>query len=299
MPKLSIIIVNFNTKDILQDCLGNLQNIYPNMEVIVVDNASSDGSSRIVSEEFGWAKLIQNKENRGLAAANNAGLKVATGNYILYLGTDAFPAKNVLTGMIDYLEQNLKVGIATCQLYLRDGSLDMDAHRGFPKPWTAITHFSQLDKLFGKSRLLNQYFMGYEDLTSPHEIDLCISHFMMIRKEVFADVGGWDESFFLYGEDVDLCYRVKQAGWKIMYLPQWRTLHYKGASIGVRTASKDISKASIETKIRTTKNTTEAMKKFYVKHYKAIYPAIVTGLVFIGISLIEKMRQARLQSRLK
>ena len=299
MPKLSIIIVNFNTKEILQDCLENLDTIYPNMEVIVVDNASSDGSSQVISSQYPWVKLIQNQENKGLAAANNAGLKASSGDYILYLGSDCFPAKNVLTGMLGYMEENLKVGIATCQLYLRDGSLDMDAHRGFPKPWAAATHFLRLNKLFTKSKIFNHYFMGNEDLSVSHEIELCISHFMLVRRAVFETIGNWDENFFLYGEDVDLCYRTKKAGWKIMYLPQWRALHYKGVSTGLRAASKDVTKASAETKLRTTRNTTEAMKMFYAKHYKAIYPALVTGVIFIGIDLMAKFRQAKLKAKSK
>ncbi|MFZ5425089.1 MAG: glycosyltransferase family 2 protein [Patescibacteria group bacterium] len=293
MNDVSIIIVNYNTSEILKECLNNLYTIYSDFEIIVVDNNSPDDSVLMVRSNFPQVKLIENKENAGLAKASNQGYKLATKRFILYLGTDAFPEKDTISGMVEYFKQYSQVGAATPKLVTRDGNYDMDAHRGFPTPWAAITHFSSLNKVFPKSRLFNQYFIGWEDLNKPHEIDLCISHFMLIKRSVIEKIGLWDEDYFVYGEDVDYCYRIKQAGWKIMYLPQWQATHYKGVSVGVRRETKDITKAPAEVRKKMRVSTTHAMKLFYDKHYKGKYNAIVTNIVILGISFLGRVRQLR------
>lgn len=302
MKKVSAIIVNYNTRDILRDCIKNLDNKYPNFELILIDNDSPDGSAEMVKEEFPkekypWLKLIE-APNNGLAASSNIGLKHATGDYILYMGSDAFPEKGTIEGMVDYMEEHENVGISTCKLVQRDFKLDMDAHRGFPTPWVAITHFLWLDRMFPKSKLFNGYFKSWENMEAPHEIDLCISHFMLIKKEVFDDIGKWDEDFFLYGEDVDFCWRAKSKGWKIMYLPMWTAVHYKGASVGVRKTTKDVTTASPETKLKMHKTSAKAMKIFYDKHWKKRYPAWLTKIIFLAISAIAAYRVFRLKLEL-
>ncbi len=289
MKKVSVIIVNYNTKPILQDCLHNLEGSYPNLEIIVVDNASADGSAEMVKASFPNVVLIEN-ENNGLAAGSNLGLTKATGDYYLFMGSDAFPAGDAISQLVNYMDQAPYVGIATCKLVLRNGELDWDAHRGFPTPWAALTHFTKLNKLFPHSRIFNRYFLGWEDMNKPHEIDLCISHFMLVKKEVIEQIGKWDEHYFLYGEDVDFCYRAKQAGWQIMYLPFCTAVHYKGVSVGIRKETQDITSASTETRERIKKTTTDAMKLFYKKHYQGKYPAIVTNFVLAGIDLMRFIR---------
>lgn len=286
-------IVNFNTKDILRDCLNNIlkTKIHLDYEIIVVDNGSSDGSADMVKSEFPSIKLIAG-ENVGLAKGYNVGLKNSSGRYILYLGSDAFPKDRTLAGMVSVLDDDQSIGIATCKLVLRNGMLDLDAHRGFPTPWTSISHFIGLGKLFPKSKLFNQYFMGYKDFSKPHEIDLCISHFMMVRRAVFDYVGKWDEDYFVYGEDVDFCYRTKKVGYKIMYLPMFEATHIKGASVGTRKESADVSTATKETKVKMSAETTRAMKLFYEKHYKNVYPKLITFSVLFGIELLGKLRSA-------
>jgi GT2 family glycosyltransferase len=293
MSKLSIIIVNYNTVELLEKCLFNLQEMGLPKEVVVVDNGSNDGSAQRVKDNFPDVILVE-AQNNGLAVGSNLGLSRATGDYLLYLGTDAFPTQEVLAGIVEYMEENPEVGICTAKLVLRDGSPDPDAHRGFPTPWAALTHFSKLNKLFPKSKTFNQYFLGYKNFDEPHEIDLCISHFMFVRRKVFEDIGTWDEDFFVYGEDVDFCYRAKSAGWKIMYLPQFEVLHYKGAGVGIRKETKDIKTAastSEENKKRMRLETTKAMKTFYKKHYKDKYPKWLTGFVLFGIESLERLRR--------
>jgi len=297
MRKVSVIIVNYNTKDILEDCIRNLEGQYKNMEVIVIDNDSPDGSAEMVKREFSqedypWLKLIE-APNNGLAASSNIGLEKATGGYLLYMGSDAFPEKGTIEGMVNYMEEHKKVGVATCKLVQRDSKLDMDAHRGFPTPWVAISHFLCLDRMFPRSKFFNGYFMGYENLNEPHEIDLCISHFMLIKREVFNDIGKWDADFFLYGEDVDLCWRTKEKGWTILYLPKWKALHYKGASIGIRKTTQDVTTATPELKLKMHKTSAKAMRIFYDKHWKNKYPVILTKAVFAAIETISFYRVLR------
>ncbi len=291
--RTSVIISNFNTAAILEECLSNLREVNSSLEVIVVDNASSDGSAEMVRDKFPQVILLTPGKNLGLSASYNLGLTKASGAMLLFLGSDAFPEEGTIAGVADYLTTHPEVGLATCKLILRDGSLDRDAHRGFPTPWTALTHFLSLDRIFNGSHLFDRYFLGYEDTNQPHEIDLCISHFMLVRKEVFDKIGGFDEDFFVYGEDVDFCYRVKEAGWKIMYLPQWQATHYKGASVGVRKETADITTATKETKRRMSQESTTAMRLFYQKHYANKYPRILTLLVFLLIGYKKRIRTLR------
>lgn len=291
MKSLAIIIVNYNTRDVLRDCLGNLIRLnLSNTRIVVVDNASSDGSAEMVGEEFPTVKLIRTK-NGGLAAGYNLGLAEAGGvDYYLFLGTDAFPKPGCIEGVLGFMEADQGIGIATAKLVLRNGALDMDAHRGFPTPWTALTHFSGLGRVFSKSRIFSKYFMGWCDMEIPHEVDLCISHFMAVKKEVFDKVGRWDEDFFVYGEDVDFCWRVKQAGFKVYYLPQFECLHYKGVGVGIRKETSDISKADVSTRDRMKKETTRAMRLFYQKHMYKEYPWVLNRLVELGITAMRYVR---------
>ncbi|MEZ4618924.1 MAG: glycosyltransferase family 2 protein [Caldilineaceae bacterium] len=295
---ISIAIINFNTAELLGKCLQNLLDLGEAAEILVIDNASSDGSAALVQRDFSSVKLIALPENQGLTVASNLALTATSGQYLLYLGADAYPQPGVITGLAGYMDEHPEVALATAQLRLRDGTLDMDAHRGFPTPWASLTHFSGLNRLFPRSAYFNQYFLGHKDLSQPHEIDLCISHFMFARRELLLTIGGWDEDFFLYGEDVDLCYRVKAAGHRIMYLPQFQVLHYKGASVGIRKQSSDISTASPATKLRMTALTTEAMARFYRKHLQAQYPTVVNFLILNGIRLLGALRLWQAKRRL-
>jgi GT2 family glycosyltransferase len=295
MRKTSVIIVNYNTCELLKKCLQNLVDLNESLEIIVVDNASTDGSADMVRIDFADVKLFALDKNAGLSVASNIGLDNAKGEYILYLGSDAFPKKGSIVGLEEYFDQNSQVGIASAKLVLRDGSLDMDAHRGFPTPWTALTHFGMMDKLFKHSKLFAQYFIGFADLNVPHEIDLCISHFMFARKKALDSVGKWDEDYFVFGEDVDMCYRVKLGGWKIMYLPEFEAVHYKGASVGIRKETQDISPANAETKIRMMKMKATGMELFYKKHYQQKYPAVLNGLVLSAIYLLNWIRMCKIR----
>jgi hypothetical protein len=289
--RVSAVIVNYNTKEILKDCLQNLKKLSP-LEIIVVDNNSPDGSAAMISREFPEARLVALTKNIGLAAGNNAGLKKAAGDYVLFLGSDAFPEDGTLEKLVSFMDKNSDVGICVGEVRLRDGSLDADTHRGFPTPWVAFTHFTGLENLFPKSRLFGGYFLRYKNLKTTHEIDLCTSHFMLTRKKIFDDVGYWDEDYFVYGEDVDLCWRVKKAGWKIVFVPGAKVVHFKGVSVGIRKETRDITKATMETRKKMILETTQAMVKFYRKHYRGKFfaPFILLGIKALSLFRSLKVR---------
>lgn len=296
--KLSIIILNYNTVHLLRDCINNLQDIWSDYEIIVADNASPDGSAQMVRDEFSSdprIKLVAQKENLGISVSTNAALQIASGNYILHLGTDAYPTKEAIKALIDFMEAEQKVGMCTARLVTRNGKPDMDAHRGFPTPWVALTHFAKLNKLFPKSKLFNGYFMGWEDLNTIHDIDMCISHFMLIRREVYQDIKGWDEDYFVFGEDVDICYRTKQFGWHIVYVGTVEVLHYKGAGVGRKTSA-DIKTASAtpEVKEKMVHARADAMRLFYKKHLMKKYFILALPVLFL-IWFLEQLRLLKLK----
>jgi len=283
---LSIIIVNYNTKQLLDDCLQSLaaaERPSGGMEIIVVDNASSDGSQAMVAEQYPDVQLIASEANLGFAAANNRGTAVARGRYYLFLNSDTRVAPDALAQPLDYLQTHPDVGALTIHLVYPNGQRDPDNHRGFPTPWAALCHFSGLGRLFPRNPRFNQYFQAYRDFSQTHEIEVIAGSFMMMPADLFHELDGWDETYFFYGEDIDFCYRIHQAGRKIIYYPHVETLHYKGASSGLRKESAAIAKPPKETRVRVAQESVRAMQIFYQKFYRQKYPRLVTALVLAGI----------------
>lgn len=291
MPKkvdLSVIIVNHNTSNLLKQCLFSINKTKKNglrIQTVVVDNASTDRSINMVKKNFPQVTLIESKKNLGFSKGNNLGLFRALGKYILFLNTDTILPKNIFPKLTDYLDHNPKVGALTVRLVLRDGKMDPDCHRGFPTPWASLTYFLGLETLFPKSRLFGQYHQFYKSQDRLHEIGSACGAFLLVRKKVLDEVGPWDEAYFFYGEDIDLCYRIKERGYKIIFYPKIKVTHYKGASSGLRKETADITKASRETRLRVARASTQAMEIFYNKFYKQKYPWFFTSLIIFGIKI--------------
>lgn len=281
---VTVIIANYNTKPVLQDCLENLSDLKLVKNTIVVDNASSDGSSEMVASMFPSVTLISLKENKGISYSYNLGANAAKTDYLLFLGSDAFPEKDTIPYLASYMDRNPKVGIATCKVVQRNGALDMDSHRAFPTPVNSFLYFTRINP--------RMYFMQDQDLTQAHEIDACISHFMFVRKKGFDEINGFDQDFFVYGEDIDFCYRLKGDGWKIMYIPQVKALHYKGVSVGLRKESRDITQASKETRIKMARMSADAMELFFKKHYLKNYPQVLVFFILLTIRSMKMLRVA-------
>lgn len=291
--KLSIIIVNFNTAHFLNKCIESIYKYTVNLdfEIIVVDNASKEELS--IENYKSRIKLIKNKKNVGFATANNQGIKIAKGEYILLLNPDTLITNNIFKELVEFMENNPNVGVATCKVVLESGELDDACHRGFPTPWNAFCQFSGLAKIFPRSKLLDGYHLGFCDLDKIHEIDACVGAFMMIKRQAGEQVKWLDEDYFWYGEDLDFCFRVKHAGWKIMFIPKLQIIHYKGVSGGIKNHSAHLTTAGNETKLIATKARFEVMRIFYEKHYKDKYPSWLTSLVITAINIKEYLNLQR------
>lgn len=289
---LSIVIVSYNTKELLEDCLKSIQKSNDKLkkEVFVIDNNSQDGSQESVAKNFPAVNLIANKDNLGFSKANNLALKKAKGKYILVLNPDTQLQKDTLGKMFSYMENHPEVGISTCRVELVNGGLDKDCRRHFPTPWRALCHFSKISNVFKGSKLFDQYYMGYLSDKQDHDIDSCVGAFMFVRSNALKVVGHFDEDFFFYGEDLDLCWRFWQKGYKVTFTPITKIIHHKGAASGMKPTSKHLTKATKDSKKRALRESTKAMVLFYKKHYKNKYPFFITWPVLTGIKLIENYR---------
>lgn len=285
--QLSIIIINFNTRSLLDDCLTSVYNAHlpkGGIEVIVVDNASKDDSTTLVKEKYPQVKLIKNKTNTGFAKANNQAEKVSTGKYLLFLNSDTVLKKYSLVKPLKYLKNHPKVGAITIKLFTKNGQIDIDNHRGYPTPWSAFCHFFGLSKLFPKSVIFNSYHLGLQKFNKIHVIPVAAGSYLMMSKKLFDNVGRWDEAFYFYGEDIDLCFRINQTGYKIIYYPKTSCLHLKGATSGLRKETSKSYNIDQNNRIKVAKASVEAMKIFYKKFYAKKYPKFVTALVLAGVS---------------
>lgn len=296
--KLSIVIVSYNVKELLDQCLRSVEESAKNIqhEVFVVDNNSHDSSAEFVKKNYKNIKLIVNSQNLGFSKANNQALRQATGEYVLILNPDTELLSDTLPKMIDYMDSSKpEVAMATCKIELPTGGLDRDARRSFPTPAKALFHFSGLSKVFKGSNIFDSYYMGHISPKEETEVDSCVGAFMLARNKVLKEVEYFDEDYFFYGEDLDLCYKIKEKGYKIMYTPITKIIHHKGASSGIKKHSVEISKATKDSKKRAIVESTRAMELFYKKHYSLKYPKIVTLSVILAINLIKFIRLAKLK----
>lgn len=288
MIDLSIIILNHNTPKLLAKCLESIsqnKNNKYNFQTIVLDNASTDDSVKTIQQKFPWVILICSTKNLGFSAGNNLAFKKATGKYILYLNSDTEIFPEALTKSIKFMDQNTPVGAFTPKTLLYNRQMDPDCHRGFPTPWASISYFLGLEKLFPQSRIFGQYHKYFQDLNKNHEIDAGFGTYLFTRKKVIDQIVGWDEKYFFYGEDLDLFYRIKQAGWQVMFYAHPLLYHHKGASSGLRKESAGVTQASRQIRLKTAKASIQAMEIFYKKFYQDKYPFWITWLIIMGIKI--------------
>ena len=232
MSKLSIIIVNYNVKYFLEQALSSVKNALHQIpaEIIVVDNASSDGSCEMVKTKFPEVQLIENKSNVGFSKANNQGMKIATGEFTLLLNPDTLLQEDTLEKAINFMEMHDEAGALGVKMLDGKGNFLPESKRSFPTPAVSFFKLFGLSALFPKSKLFAKYHLGYLNEDEIHDVDVLAGAFMLIRKKVLDEIGLLDESFFMYGEDIDLSYRIQKAGYKNYYFPKTRIIHYKGES---------------------------------------------------------------------
>lgn len=270
---LSVVIVNYQTFELTKNTIDSiLKYDYPfNYEVLVVDNASKDDSLMQLQDYFKEdnVKFIPSKENNGFAAGNNQALSQACGRYVLLLNSDTIVWENTLENIYNYMEEHSDVGATGCRVLLESGELDKACKRSFPN---VKNSFFRLFHIPTNSKD-NDYNLDNLPDDGVYEIDCLTGAFMFIKKDVLDEIGFLDETFFMYGEDIDLCYRIKEAGWKIVYCGKSKITHFKGAS-----SKKQKSKLIYEFY--------RAMYVYYKKHHSNESSFIVNFVVYLGIFLL-------------
>ncbi len=271
-PDLSVIILTHNTRDLLRDCLlsiaAGVQSII--VEIIVVDNASADGTPEMMRREFPAVRNIFNQENLGFTRGNNIGIEASSGKYVLLLNSDTRILNGALDSMVRFMEENPECGILGPKLLNEDGSLQFSCRR-FPSYHTALfNRYSIFTRLFPENRFSQAYLMTDESHAEIREVDWVSGAALMARRAAFEKVGLLDERFISYSEDVDWCYRMHESGWKVCFLPDAQIYHYIG-----RSSSKYPFRCIL---IRH-----RSMYQFYRKHYsrsiKSIDYMILLGVV--------------------
>ncbi len=275
MIDISIIIVNYNVKEFLQNLLESIFKATQNFstEIIVVDNASDDGSPEIIKKRFPQVILIENKENLGFGKANNQALKIAKGKFIVLINPDTIVKEDTFVKLVDFFNRTPLAGLVGCKILNPDGSLQLACRRSFPGPWTSFTKVFGLSALFPKSKLFAKYNLTYLDENQTYEVDAISGAFMMMRAEVYKKIGGFDPAFFMYGEDLDFCYRTQQAGFKVFYFHETEVIHFKGES-------------TKRSKIDETKIFYDAMHLFVKKHLSSSF---LVGLILQFAIILRKI----------
>ena len=269
-PLVSVIIVSYNTRELLLQCIDALRKAteVPN-EVIVVDNGSRDGSAEAVEQRYPDAVVVRQR-NLGFGRGNNAGLQQAGGKFVLLLNSDVLVKQGCVDRLADYLLLHPEVGAVGPRLIRPSGELDLACRRGFPTPRASFFRVLGLSRLFSRSRFFNAYNLGYLDEHKEHEIDSGTGACLLVRRSTIDQVGFFDPDFFMYGEDLDLCFRIKEGGWKVVYLPAAEAVHLKGQSTRQATGRMLFAFHS-------------AMWTFHSKHYAADLSAFPNGLVWASI----------------
>jgi N-acetylglucosaminyl-diphospho-decaprenol L-rhamnosyltransferase len=226
---LTIIIVSWNVCDLLRRCLQSITPDGSRWEIVVVDNGSTDGSTEMVRAEFPHVHLVTNSENRGFTAANNQGLALGQGRYLLLLNPDTEVVGDALAVMAHYMDEHPEAGVVGPQLRYPDGSLQ-SSRRRFPTFATALVESTVVQEWWRDNRILRRYYLADSADNAVQQVDWIVGACLLVRRQVYEQIGGLDEGFFMYSEELDWCRRIKGAGWEIVYLPAAVVIHHEGKS---------------------------------------------------------------------
>ncbi len=271
---LSIVIVNYNTPKLAEAAIASVVNtaIKTAFEVVVVNNGEE--ALRYRPQDTRVKTLIA--ENKGFGHACNIGARAAGGELLLFLNPDTLLSEGALDAAASYMLEHNDTGALGIQTRLESGAFDHGCKRGFPTPWASLCYFTRLDRLFPRSRAFGRYRQTFVPEDAVCDVDSVSGAFLMTTHAAFWEVGGFDEAFFMYGEDLDLCYRIKQSGRRVVYYGGAQMTHLKGES-GLKARSKAV-----------VSHFYDAMELFYDKHYKARYGALTSFLVSRGIRIMRK-----------
>ncbi len=271
---ISIVIVNWKTPRLLSGCLDSLfaDAGSRDFEIWVVDNASGDGSLAMLEERYPRVRVIANEENVGFARACNQAIARSSGRYVLLINPDTLAVGDAVSRLAEFMDANPQCGAVGPKILNPDGTLQLACRRSFPDPLAAFFRLSYLSRLFPRSKLMARYNLTFEDPDSLLEVDALSGSCMMVRRQAIETVGVLDEEWFMYGEEIDWCWRIKKAGWKVVYNPQAVIYHYHGAASRLRPVKATISLH-------------HGMTLFYRKHVAPRYWAPFNALVYAGIWL--------------
>ncbi len=270
---LSICIVSWNTRKLLRYCL---ESIYAktkgiNFEIIIVDNASKDGSIEMVSNEFPKCIIIAQQENLGFSKANNIAVKIARGRYVAFLNPDTVMKTNAFVAMVGFMDVNPTYGATGCKLLNEDDTIQFTCARSFPTPFKRFCFLTLLNRIFPASICFSTSEMEYWDHKNSRDIDCLSGACMVLRKDVVERLGAFDETYFMYGEDIELCYRIRKNGWSIYYNANEEIYHLSGAS----SSQKSYKAFSLIMQH-------QANYKFFKENYGDVKAIEFKTLVFIG-----------------
>lgn len=274
--KLSVVIVNYKVRYFLEQCLYSVEKAAKGIgcEVFVVDNASGDGSVEYIRERFPAVTVIASDENLGFARANNLAIKRSSGEYVLLLNPDTIVAEGTFRDFIQFMDSNPQAGGCGAYMLHADGSFAFESRRGLPTPFVAFCKMSGLAALFPQSRTFGRYYMRYLNENEPNSIEIMSGAFMFLRRSALDKAGLLDEDFFMYGEDIDLSYRILKSGYTNHFLPS-RILHYKGES-------------TVKSSYRYVHTFYRAMQLFFKKHYShySIFVSLPINLTIWGRAML-------------
>lgn len=286
--ELEIIIVSYNSEFWLKKTLTTLYEEYIDsthtiVQVTVVDNGSTDDSVQMLKKHFPQVRRLIISRNMGFGYANNQAIAQSKAPFVMLLNSDMeLTADSRLDTLLTFMKDNPKVGIITPRVQFTNGSLDPACHRGEPTLWSSFTYFTRLEKFFGSTKLFGQYHQGYKNLDTIHTVDACSGAAMIIRRKALDSVGLFDERFFMYAEDLDLCKRFREHQYLIVYHPGASIIHHKYKS-GIGGTSKIIARS-------TRKHFYDTMLQYFDKHYRHRYPEFVRSVVK-GIITLKKGAQ--------
>lgn len=270
---ISIVIVSYNAADFLRLCLNSVKEACSHIssEIFVVDNNSQDHSVVMVQEEFPEVRLIANKHNPGFAIANNQAIKMSKGRYVLILNPDTIVAEDTFVRVVDFMDQHTDAGGVGVRMLDGTGAFLPESKRGLPSPWTSLCKMVGLSSLFPHSKSFSEYHKGYLNPNQNHQIEILAGAFMCLKKNVLDKVGLLDEDFFMYGEDIDLSYRIVLSGYSNYYLAHPSIIHFKGESTYKDSIYRD--------------RFYKAMIQFAEKHFNKGYGLLLKWFIYLGVYL--------------
>ncbi|RMG65927.1 MAG: glycosyltransferase family 2 protein, partial [Calditrichaeota bacterium] len=273
-PRISVVIVSYNVKAYLQQALHSLQRALQGIshEIFVVDNASVDGTVPMLRRRFPDVIVIENQENVGFGRANNQALARARGEFVVMINPDTVVQEDTFRKLLEFFERTPDAAAATCKIINPDGSFSVDCRHAIPTPMVAFWKVTGLSRLFPHSKIFGQYNLTYLDPDETYPVPAVSGSFMMVKRQVLEEVGFFDERFFMYCEDIDLCYRINLKGYKIYYVPTTQIIHYKGEST---------KKNNLDYVITFNR----ALYQFFQKYYASSYGFLIRWTIVLGIVL--------------